>query len=199
MKKFFTTICLSLMTSAMFAQVNPNRMVVLQKNGGVNGYLVERIDSVVFKKIDGRVAADIEVHGFNPDGKNGAEIGISVTQTEKCKGFRIGIASKLISNTLVDDAAVAEYLTKMGTDIYKENFVKATLSGMNTHFVPGVEYTVMSIAYDEYGIPCTGVKADFMVPDVDLVGNPKVRYEVAESKTDLITLDMVPKIGRAHV
>lgn len=192
MKKLFTIIFLALMTTSMFAQDNPNRMLVVQKDGNFNGYLVERLDSVVFKKVEGRIAADVVVNGFNPDGENGPEVGLTITKTENCVGFRIGLASKIMSNALIDDAAVANFLTKSGSQMYYENFEDALLSGMNMNFVPGVEYTVLTIGYDQFGIPCSSVKADFTVPEAELLGNPAVEWEVTDVQPKEITINMVP-------
>ena len=43
---------------AASAQENPNRVIVKQKYKAPVGYLAERIDSIYFTKLEGRVAAD---------------------------------------------------------------------------------------------------------------------------------------------
>ena len=41
-----------------WAQTNPNRVLVHEASGNVKGFLVERVDSMSFAKVEGRVAAD---------------------------------------------------------------------------------------------------------------------------------------------
>ena len=55
MKKLFTTIILAIVAVMGYAQTNPNRMLVTDKTGSTKGYLVERIDSVSFVSLEGRV------------------------------------------------------------------------------------------------------------------------------------------------
>ena len=64
MKKIFATLLLALTTMAASAQDNPNRLIIQPKQGNPSGYLVERLDSVYFTKINGRVAADINLQGL---------------------------------------------------------------------------------------------------------------------------------------
>ena len=59
MKKIFASLLLALTTMGASAQDNPNRLIIQPKQGNPSGYLVERLDSVYFTKINGRVAADI--------------------------------------------------------------------------------------------------------------------------------------------
>ena len=68
----------------------------------------------------------------------------------------------------------------------------AELFGFNFNFVPAVYYTVMVLAYDEFGIPCKAQKKDFQVPDVPLVGNPSVSVNVDEATPTTLTVTMTP-------
>ena len=67
MKKLFTTIILAIVAVMGYAQTNPNRMLVTDKTGSTKGYLVERIDSVSFVSLEGRVAADVEYKGITAE------------------------------------------------------------------------------------------------------------------------------------
>lgn len=83
MKKLFTTIILAIVAVMGYAQTNPNRMLVTDKTGSTKGYLVERIDSVSFVSLEGRVAADVEYKGFY-SGATGDTVALSVTRTPQC-------------------------------------------------------------------------------------------------------------------
>ena len=81
MKKLFITLIMALVgTTAMMAQTNPNRVLITDKTGTTKGFLAERIDSMWFAQIEGRIAAEIEYLGFNT-GDTGDTVKIAVTRT----------------------------------------------------------------------------------------------------------------------
>ena len=84
MKKIFATLLLALTTMAASAQDNPNRLIIQPKQGNPSGYLVERLDSVYFTKINGRVAADINLQGYTT-GATGDTLRLAVTKTPECQ------------------------------------------------------------------------------------------------------------------
>ena len=88
MKKFFTTLALALLTLAASAQENPNRVIVKQKYKAPVGYLAERIDSIYFTKLEGRVAADVKFLSFSK-GNLTDTIRLAVTKTPECKSYKI--------------------------------------------------------------------------------------------------------------
>lgn len=87
MKKIFASLLLALTTMGASAQDNPNRLIIQPKQGNPSGYLVERLDSVYFTKINGRVAADINLQGYTT-GTTGDTLRLAVTKTPECRPDR---------------------------------------------------------------------------------------------------------------
>lgn len=61
MKKIFTFFLSTLMGCSLYAQESADRLVIFDKAQNQKSFLVERIDSISFKKIEGVVAADVKV------------------------------------------------------------------------------------------------------------------------------------------
>ena len=81
MKRIYTLLMLCIFSMTLFAQTNPNRLLVRETTGNLKGYLVENIDSIFFDKEEGRVAADLEFLGYST-GETGDTIRLAVTRTE---------------------------------------------------------------------------------------------------------------------
>ena len=65
MKKLFSLIIMCLIgATSLLAQTNPNRVIITEKSGNVKSFLAERIDSIWFAKVEGRIAAEIEYLGY---------------------------------------------------------------------------------------------------------------------------------------
>ena len=109
MKKFFTTLALALLTLAASAQENPNRVIVKQKYKAAVGYLAERIDSIYFTKLEGRVAADVKFLSFSK-GNLTDTIRLAVTKTPECKSYKIACMSAGQANSFARDAALDQYV-----------------------------------------------------------------------------------------
>ena len=64
MKKLFSSFIVCLIgTMSLFAQTNPNRVIITEKSGNVKSFLAERIDSIWFAKVEGRIAAEPRLRG----------------------------------------------------------------------------------------------------------------------------------------
>ena len=65
MKKLISLVVLMFVTMMVSAQTSPERMFVVEKSGATRGFLVERIDSIYFKKVTGKYSVDITLHDFD--------------------------------------------------------------------------------------------------------------------------------------
>lgn len=152
MKKIFATLLLALTTMAASAQDNPNRLIIQPKQGNPSGYLVERLDSVYFTKINGRVAADINLQGYTT-GATGDTLRLAVTKTPECQAYRIACVPASMANALTSDAVVAQYFDLyVGGDKFTEDFTNAVMTNMGIEFKPNSDYSVITMGYDKYGI-----------------------------------------------
>ena len=92
MKKYFLLIVCALMGITAFAQQEPNRLLVRDKMGTLTPFHIDRIDSVFFGKVEGRVAADITIK--NVTIKNAAEgtvdmVELAIKRTEPCAAYKV--------------------------------------------------------------------------------------------------------------
>lgn len=191
MKRIFTFISMVMLTLVSHAQTNPNRVLVRESSGNIKGFLAERIDSIYFDKITGRVAADVEFKSYDDSGDTPV-INVSVTKTANCQAFRIAFLSTNLANQLTSDAQVASYLEAYGSQILYDNFTNGQLSDPSATFTANTSYTVLTIGYDKYGIACASSRAEFTTPKATLVGNPQVTYTIDEVGTDNFTLTFTP-------
>lgn len=186
-------MCLISVTS-LLAQTNPNRVLITDKTGNTRGYLAERIDSIWFAQIEGRIAAEIEYLGFNT-GDTGDTLKIAVTRTPGCEAFRIDCLPKNRADLLTTEDAIANYLDQGGSEYYWQDFTNADMTGYS--FKPDVEYTIITVGYDKYGVPCGAERCDFKAPKKDLVGDCSITYTIDEVTTNEITISFTPASGVA--
>ncbi len=190
MKKIALLALIMCLGFAGKAQENPNRMIVQPKSGNPQGYLIERLDSVYFAEITGRVAADVVFKEF----KTGANdtIMVAVTKTADCQGFRITCIPSVLANKLTDDAAVARYFEQIGGQMYYQDFTNAEMTGFEIPFKAKSNYTLLTMGYDKYGIACSSSKADFTTPAAQLAGSPAVTWTIDEVGTQSFKITFTP-------
>lgn len=186
MKKILLSSLCLLFAFVAFAQVNPNRMVVQPKQGNPVGYLVERIDSVYFAKIEGRVAADVQFKHYKT-GKADTVV-LSVTMTPECKGFRIACIPAVRANALTSDASVAAYLERAAETMYSQDFTNAEMYGFEESFKPATDYALITMGYDKYGVACSASRSNFTTPAAQVVGSPSVDWKVDELGSDKLVM-----------
>lgn len=195
MKKLFATFIMALIgVTAMMAQTSPNRVLITDKMGNTKGYLAERIDSMWFAQVEGRIAAEIEFLGFNT-GETGDTVKIAVTRTEGCQAFRIDCLPKNRADMLGGEDGYANYLDTGGSEYYWQDFTNADMTGYT--FTPGVEYSIITVGYDMYGVACGAERYDFTAPKKELVGDCSIAYTIDEITDDIITVSFDPADGVA--
>ena len=188
MKKLIASLALVMATTAVSAQDNPQRLIVQPKQGNPTGYLVERIDSIYFTKINGRVAADITVQSFST-GETGDTIRLAVKKTADCQSFKITCMPTATAKALTTDAAVESYFNMYGGASYTDDFDNAVMTGFEMEFTPNSSYSIVTLGYDKYGIACSAQRADFNTPAADIVGNPSVSYVIKEVNYEDFTIE----------
>ena len=193
MKKIFASLLLALTTMGASAQDNPNRLIIQPKQGNPSGYLVERLDSVYFTKINGRVAADINLQGYTT-GATGDTLRLGRHQDARVpKAYKIACLPASVANALTSDAVVAQYFDLyVSGDKFTEDFTNAVMTNMGIEFKPSSDYSVLTMGYDKYGIACSSSRVDFSTPAANIIGNPTVTYKVLEANYEDFTIDFQP-------
>ncbi len=191
MKKVFISIFATLIGLVAMAQDNnAARLLVQEKWGNIQGFLLERVDSVYFDTQDyGRVAADVQYIDFTK-GETGDTLWLSATRTENCAYYRLAVLPKNNADRLADDQAVASYFAYMGGESYYSNFTNAQLTGME--FSSNADYAIITLGYDKYNIPCHASRADFRTPAPDVAGNPVVEWSISDITTEGYTIHFTP-------
>lgn len=197
MKKLFSSFIVCLIgTMSLFAQTNPNRVLITDKDGNTRGFLAERIDSIWFTKVEGKVAAQIEYIDYLY-GKNGNEdsVVINITRTSECQAFQIDCLPKVRADILGNETNLANYMESQGGELLWYDFSEERLHGYD--FQSDTEYSIITLGYDKYGIPCGVERLDFKTPKKELVGDCSIEYEVTDVTPYEITIKFTPASGVA--
>ena len=193
MKKFFSIAALALaMSTGVQAQTDvvPNRMII-NSSVASKAYAVDHVDSISFARKDGEVKANVEFLRYEKDEDENDIVYVKVTRTDPSSTFRIDV---LPTNTAkqYDDITFARYFERMSGTQLAEDFSEGKLSGFAREFTANTSYTVVTLAYDEYGVPCQVSRAEFKTPKVPTVGTPSVTYTVDETTSSSFTLTVTP-------
>lgn len=193
MKKFFSIAALALaMSTGVQAQTDvvPNRMII-HSSVASKAYAVDHVDSISFARKEGEVKANLEFLRYEKNEDEGDIVYVKVTRTDPSSTFRIDV---LPTNTAkqYDDITFARYFERMSGTQLAEDFSEGKLSGFPTEFTANTSYTVVTLAYDEYGVPCQVSRAEFKTPKVPTVGTPSVTYTVDETTSSSFTLTVTP-------
>ena len=183
MKKLFTLIMTAVVSVTLQAQTNPTRILVSEKSGQTTGYLAERVDSVWFDNVEGRIAAAIDFKGYKT-GDTGDTLTLGVTRSSGCEAFRIGCLPASRADRLSSEAIIASYLDQNGSELYWQDFTNAEMTGFEFDFAPDTKYTILTVGYDKYGIACGAERVDFTTPKKQLVGDCGVTYTIDEVSQD---------------
>lgn len=193
MKKFFSIAALALaMSTGVQAQTDvvPNRMII-HSSVASKAYAVDHVDSISFARKEGEVKANLEFLRYEKNEDEGDIVYVKVTRTDPSSTFRIDV---LPTNTAkqYDDLTFARYFERMSGTQLAEDFSEGKLSGFPTEFTANTSYTVVTLAYDEYGVPCQVSRANFTTPKVPTVGTPSVTYTIDETTPSSFTLTVIP-------
>ena len=194
MKKLYFTIVFALLALVANAQTNPNRVLVRDVNGAMTGYLAERIDSIFFGKVEGKVVAEITFDSYTKT-EEASEIQCKVKNSPACKGFKLACVATNVAKNMTTEAQKANYIDKYGTPVMYDDFsngAKLTIPKADQTFADDSEYTLMTLGFDEYGIGCGVSEVTFKTPKAALAGNPTVTAEVSEVTTTSFKITVTP-------
>lgn len=185
MRKILSLCAAALFCLSSYSQENANRMIVHESSKNIKGFLTERIDSITFARVEGRVAADVKILDVALD-----VIKVEILRTPECQGFKLACLPLNRANLLANDAIIASYIDNSSQDVYYQDFTVGELTGMDLE--NNSEYALMTVGMDHYGIPCGISKAVFKTPQKPLVGNPKVATTIDDVKQREFTASFVP-------
>ena len=185
MKKILLFITALLFGCGLYAQNSGiNRILLHQNDGNVKGFIINNVDSLTFAKVEGEVAANIELKDYSLE-----MITLAITRTPSCVAFKI-LLEPTVQIASMSDQQLATYIDSNEHAIYYQDFTNAEMTGVEIS--PSTEYTIATVGFDEYGVLCDVKKVEFTSPDVTIVGNPQVTAEIVETNLFDFSIKFTP-------
>ena len=185
MKKFFLTLLSTILCLSVFAQeTDPNRLILVEKSGNYKSYVVDRLDYMEFRTVEGEVAADIEILEVTLE-----VVTVNIMRTQSCQAFKLACYPSVRVASATDDALAAKVDAEV-KDMYWQDFLPAAMSGANLE--PKTEYTIVTVGYDSFGTACDVRRAEFTTPAIPVIGEPYVDVEVVDVQQQQFTLKFKP-------
>ena len=195
MKNIYSLIATALLVAgsanAQTTQTVPNRMII-NSLVGQKAYAIDQVGDITFAHKDGEVKANVEVLGYTKSDDKGDVVTVKVTRTDENSTFKIDV---LPTNTVkqYDATTMARYFAmQTSSPTFSDDFTAGELSGFSKAFASNTSYSVVTLAYDEYGVPCEMATAEFTTPKVATIGTPSVTFSVDNLTSSSATITVTP-------
>ena len=177
--------------STFAEEETPNRVFVVNPNGEYKSFVIDYTDQVQFMTIPGKVGVDVELFEIGTD-----FLTVSLIRTEACYSFELSILPAMVADQ-INDISMLTLVPEDGSGRLYEDFVTipgteqiATISAVD--FEIGQEYTIVVVAYDNYGIAAGVDRYNFTVPE-DAPSLPKKPSRIALPETGIPQLKLIKK------
>lgn len=193
MKKLFTILALALATLTASAQTDvPNRMLIKQgneQNPTIKAFAINKVQEVNFARVDGEIKATIAFDSYvkRDDGQD--MLKLAITRSESCESYCIDVLPANLAK-LYDDDTMAKYFEQKNAKKMYEDFTSGELTGIELK--GNTNYTVITLGYDQYGVPGETSRADFTTPKEQTVGTPSVTCNFDEITGTSFTVTVTP-------
>lgn len=175
MKKLFTILALALATLTASAQTDvPNRMLIKQgneQNPTIKAFAINKVQEVNFARVDGEIKATIAFDSYVKKDDGQDMLKLAITRSESCESYCIDVLPANLAK-LYDDDTMAKYFEQKNAKKMYEDFTSGELTGIELK--GNTNYTVITLGYDQYGVPGETSRADFTTPKEQTVGTPSV-------------------------
>lgn len=185
MKKILVALFAAVISFGAMAQsAEPNRLLIYDKSENAKGFVLDNVDHIEFKSVEGEVAANVEVLDVMMDA-----ITVKVARTDACQAFKISCFPTVrIAN--YSDEALVRLIDSDSSNLYYQDFDAAEMTGVE--FEPNTEYTILTLGFDQYGVACDVKRAEFTSPSMPIVGDPQVAVEEVDVQQLEFTLKFTP-------
>ena len=153
-----------------------DNITIHNSNGIRDEFVVDNLDSIIFKNVEGRVAADVNIINYTT-----TSVTLDLIRTASCEGFKL-MCMDYNSIASLSSEDIKYYIDKNVSDIYYQDFENVEITGLQLFH--DTEYAIVTVGIDKYGLSCDVIKARFMTPAENLVGNPGVTIEVTQNELD---------------
>lgn len=178
-KNIFLCLMMAIFSLNTFAQTEPNRLVVLDKNKVQKGFIVDQVDNLFFATVEGRVAAEVTYKDFK-SGATGDTLWLALQKTPACVSYKIACIPQSLSSRITSDEIAVSYFNSTNPPMQSDDFTNAQMTGFAEPFKDNTPYTIITLGYDKYGVACNMSKAEFKTPRKPLVGTPEVKGQSVE-------------------
>lgn len=193
MKKLFTILALALATLTASAQTDvPNRMLIKQGNEQsqtIKAFAIDKVQEVNFARVDGEIKATIAFDSYVKKDDGQDMLKLAITRSESCESYCIDVLPANLAK-LYDDDTMARYFEQKNTKKMYEDFTSGELTGIELK--GNTNYTVITLGYDQYGVPGETSRADFTTPKEQTVGTPSVTCNFDEITGTSFTVTVTP-------
>lgn len=193
MKKLFTILALALATLTASAQTDvPNRMLIKQGNEQsqtIKAFAIDKVQEVNFARVDGEIKATIAFDSYVKKDDGQDMLKLAITRSESCESYCIDVLPANLAK-LYDDDTMARYFEQKNSQKMYEDFTSGELTGIELK--GNTNYTVITLGYDQYGVPGETSRADFTTPKEQTVGTPSVTCNFDEITGTSFTVTVTP-------
>lgn len=193
MKKLFTILALALATLTASAQTDvPNRMLIKQgneQNPTIKAFAINKVQEVNFARVDGEIKAAIAFDSYVKKDDGQDMLKLAITRSESCESYCIDVLPANLAKLYDDDTMAAYFEQKNAKKMY-EDFTSGELTGIELK--GNTNYTVITLGYDQYGVPGETSRADFTTPKEQTVGTPSVTCNFDEITGTSFTVTVTP-------
>lgn len=193
MKKLFTILALALATLTASAQTDvPNRMLIKQGNEQrptIKAFAIDKVQEVNFARVDGEIKAAITFDSYVKKDDGQDMLKLAITRSESCESYCIDVLPANLAKLYDDDTMAAYFEQKNAKKMY-EDFTSGELTGIELK--GNTNYTVITLGYDQYGVPGETSRADFTTPKEQTVGTPSVTCNFDEITGTSFTVTVTP-------
>lgn len=180
MKKLILTAAVACGTLFSYAQTQPDRVVIYKQGFNPQSILAERVDSIAFMQIEGKIEVAVTAGEYSYDeSTEQGEVPVTIIRGEGCAAFQCMVARADQVDAITDESQLAASIEQQAGDLYWQDFTEGAVFN-ELELLDGYDYYVLCLAYDNWGTPCSVSKAKFNVPKIPLQGDPQVEVTFSD-------------------
>ena len=161
-----------------------DNLILHNSNGLKDEYVIDNLDSLIFRNVQGKVAANINIIDYST-----THVKFDITRTASCVGFKLMCMDYYSASAFPSDYLI-QYIDENAAETYYQDFENVEFNDLELDH--DTEYAIVSVGIDEYGLLCDVVKAKFITRAENLVGDPNVTVEVVDNNFYDFTLEFTP-------
>ena len=180
MKKLILSVAVACGTLFSYAQTQPDRVVIYKQGFDPQSILAERVDSIAFMQIEGKIEVAVTAGEYSYDeSTEQGEVPVTIIRGEGCAAFQCMVARADQVDAITDESQLAASIEQQAGDLYWQDFTEGAVFN-ELELLDGYDYYVLCLAYDNWGTPCSVSKAKFNVPKIPLQGDPQVEVTFSD-------------------